>query len=167
MTEVPKTTPNAPVLVQPISTLSARPTTLPIPTPVSSQESSSQMPESKKYDNNSAKSTFTLPKLRLEIRELNHAGAEAFLSSVIASKALATSVQNVLSLLYVSPTSRTTTVPPTRSVTLILRSMGGVAYTVGSELDSDHKEIHFSVDYIYNSIASSRKTHEDHGSPDP
>lgn len=26
--------------------------------------------------------------------------------------------------------------------------MGGVAYTTGSEIDDDHKEIHFSTDYI-------------------
>ena len=26
--------------------------------------------------------------------------------------------------------------------------MGGVAYTTGTELDNDHKEIHFSLDYI-------------------
>jgi len=35
-----------------------------------------------------------------------------------------------------------------RSVTLILRHVGGVAYTTGSDLDNDHKEIHFSLDYI-------------------
>ena len=104
--------------------------------------------------------TFPLPKLRLEIRDLNHAGAEAFLEAVIASKALSTSVNSVLELLYNSPDSPTTTVPPTRSVTLILRSMDGVAYTTGSDLDSDHKEIHFSLDYINNAIPLSRKTNE-------
>jgi hypothetical protein len=38
--------------------------------------------------------------------------------------------------------------------------MSGVAYTTGSELDSEHKEIHFSLDYIRNSIAASRATQE-------
>jgi len=38
--------------------------------------------------------------------------------------------------------------------------MGGVAYTTGSELDSEHKEIHFSLDYIHNSIPAARTTHE-------
>lgn len=108
----------------------------------------------------SAKSPqFVLPKLRLEIRDLNHEGAEEFLAAVVASKALATSVRSVLSLLYHSPDSPTTTVPPTRSVTLILRPMEGVAYTTGSDLDSDHKEIHFSLDYI-RGIAASRKKDE-------
>ena len=33
-------------------------------------------------------------------------------------------------------------------MTLILRDMGGVAYTTGSDLDGDHKEIHFSLSYV-------------------
>jgi hypothetical protein len=41
--------------------------------------------------------------------------------------------------------------------------MSGVAYTTGSELDSDHKEIHFSVDYISNIHPISRRTDEIHG----
>lgn len=35
-----------------------------------------------------------------------------------------------------------------RSVTLVLREMDGVAYTTGSDLDNDHKEIHFNTSYI-------------------
>jgi hypothetical protein len=38
--------------------------------------------------------------------------------------------------------------------------MDGVAYTTGSDLDSDHKEIHFSVDYIHRAITASRKAKE-------
>jgi hypothetical protein len=68
-----------------------------------------------------------MPKLRLEVRDLSHRGADTFLSSVHAGKALAVSVQSVLSLLYQSPASQTTTPPPTRSVTLILRPMDGIA----------------------------------------
>lgn len=37
--------------------------------------------------------------------------------------------------------------------------MDGVAYTVGNDLDDDHKEIHFSLDYIHK-ITAARKTHE-------
>lgn len=40
------------------------------------------------------------------------------------------------------------TPPPTRSVTLILEDMPGVAYTKGTELDDDHKEIHLSLGYV-------------------
>lgn len=39
-------------------------------------------------------------------------------------------------------------IPPTRSVTLILRDMEGVAYTTGLDIDDDHKEIHLSTKYI-------------------
>lgn len=144
------------IFVLPTSTVSAAPT--PTPIPIRSIANKSSTPEA--LPKQPIKPTFPPPKLRLEIRDLNHDGTKTFLSSVIASTALATSVQSVLSLLYKSPTSQTTTVPATRSVTLILRSMGGVAYTTGSELDGDHKEIHFSLDYIRNSIASSRTTHE-------
>lgn len=40
------------------------------------------------------------------------------------------------------------TPPPTRSVTLILEDMDGVAYTKGTDLDNDHKEIHLSMGYV-------------------
>jgi hypothetical protein len=38
--------------------------------------------------------------------------------------------------------------------------MDGVAYTTGSDLDIDHKEIHFSLDYIHKAISPSRKKDE-------
>jgi len=131
----------------------------PTPTPLPPQNSSTSQVKSTGSESPPENPTFTLPKLRLEIRDLNHAGAQVFLEAVVASKALSTAVQKVLSLLYLSPDSPTTTVPPTRSVTLILRSMGGVAYTTGSDLDGDHKEIHFSLEYI-KGIAASRTTDE-------
>lgn len=37
-----------------------------------------------------------------------------------------------------------------RSVTLYLEDMDGVAHTMGSDLDNDHKEIHFSTRHIEN-----------------
>ena len=40
--------------------------------------------------------------------------------------------------------------------------MDGVAYTIGSDLDNDHKEIHFSLDYI-NGIAAARQKDEIQG----
>jgi len=106
---------------------------------------------------------FSLPKLRLEIRDLNHIGAQTFLGSVTASEVLQDAVETVLKYLYESPDSRTTTVPSTRSVTLILRALDGVAYTTGTELDPDHKEIHLSLDYIHKHVALSRKAAEIRG----
>ena len=129
MTELPATTPVLPLVFKlPVSSAKLTPT--PVPPP--SQESPASKPTETPKNH-----SFVLPTLRLEIRDLKHAGAQDFLTSVIASDALATAVQSVLSLLYHSPNSPTTTVPPTRSVTLILRSMGGVAYTTGSDLDSE------------------------------
>ncbi|KAG8425086.1 hypothetical protein J3458_001826 [Metarhizium acridum] len=91
---------------------------------------------------------FTLPRLRLEIRDLAHPGANLALASVDAAETITTAARNVLRLLYTSPASPTTTPPPTRSVTLILRDMPGVACTTGTELDDDHKEVHFSLNHI-------------------
>ncbi|KAL2023378.1 hypothetical protein VTK56DRAFT_2735 [Thermocarpiscus australiensis] len=102
------------------------------------------------------KSSFPQPKLRLKVSDLDHPGAAKFLSAVNASTVLHSAVNNVLRLLYRSPSDRHTTVPPTRSVTLILRDMGGVAYTTGTSLDDDHKEIHFSLGYINSITPTSR-----------
>lgn len=97
---------------------------------------------------------FPHPKLRLEIRDLEHPGASKFLGAVNAATLLSDAVKNVQRLLYRSAADKYTTCPPTRSVTVILRDMGGVAYTTGSDLDSDHKEIHFSLSYIAAHIPS-------------
>jgi hypothetical protein len=74
---------------------------------------------------------FTQPKLRLEIRDLDHPGASKFLSAINVSTVFSAAVKNVQRLLYRTPSEPHTTCPPTRSVTLILRDMGGVAYTTG------------------------------------
>lgn len=74
---------------------------------------------------------FPHPKLRLEIRDLNHPGTIKFLGAVNASTLLSDAVKNVQRLLYRSAVDKHTTCPPTRSVTVILRDMGGVAYTTG------------------------------------
>ncbi|OJD29160.1 plant basic secretory protein [Diplodia corticola] len=95
------------------------------------------------------------PLLRLELRDLSHEGAKSFLAHLDASQVLEEAVSGVLQVLY-SPHSD---IPPVRSITLILRSMGGVAYTTGKDIDSDHKEIHFSLDYISH-IAKERRKEE-------
>ncbi|KAK0629897.1 peptidase of plants and bacteria-domain-containing protein [Bombardia bombarda] len=104
--------------------------------------------------------SFPQPKLRLEIRDLGHSGATKFLGAVNAGDVLSAAVANVQRLLYRSPADPHTTMPPTRSVTVILRDMGGVAYTTGTDLDNDHKEIHFSLNYINSINPASRLTSE-------
>jgi hypothetical protein len=94
---------------------------------------------------------FKLPKLRLEIRDLEAPGATIFLQSVIASQALTEAVAQSFRHLYTGARGKSSgNLPGTRSITLVLKSMGGVAYTTGIDLDPDHKEIHFSLEYIQN-----------------
>lgn len=87
---------------------------------------------------------FPTPKLRLHLNQLSHEGSSIFLSNTKGNEDLETQVQNVLNLLYAPDDHR----PGTRSVTFVLRSMDGVAYTDGTDLDTDHKEIHFNLNYI-------------------
>lgn len=77
---------------------------------------------------------------------------------------LSNAVSIVLSTLYTPPKDNCQ-IPGTRSITLILRSMPGVAYTTGIDLDNDHKEIHFSLDYVsgIKSRTPGRETHEIQG----
>ena len=125
MTVMPQTTPVPNPLVLMSKTSSAAPTTTPVPP---------QAPDKETEDGHQGEdddSDFQQPKLRLEIRDLQHPGATKFLASVNAATVLSTAVGNVQRLLYHSPAEPHTTLPPTRSVTVILRDMGGVAYTTG------------------------------------
>lgn len=88
------------------------------------------------------------PLLRLHLDTLSHKGNALFLSLVDASRLLPNAISHVVKHLYTPcPGSR---IPDTRSVTLILRPMDGVAYTTGLRLDDAHKEIHFNLNYIQN-----------------
>ena len=100
-------------------------------------------------------------KLRLICNNLDHEGSSIFFDNINPTVSLSQAVDAVLSILY-QPTKTNNHIPPTRSVSLTLRSMGGVAYTTGSDIDDDHKEIHFSLDYIKN-IASDRHQQEIQG----
>ncbi|KAL8937172.1 MAG: hypothetical protein Q9211_003820 [Gyalolechia sp. 1 TL-2023] len=86
-------------------------------------------------------------KLRVECHNLNHDGAEVFFSNNIVSSDFSAAVSTVLSTLY-RPSQSNSHISPVRSVTLILRAMDTLAYTTGSELDDEHKEIHFDLGYI-------------------
>ena len=86
-------------------------------------------------------------KLRVECHDLNHEGAEIFFSNTVISRDFSAAVSAVQSTLY-KPSQSNSHIRPVRSVTLILRSMDALAYTTGSELDDEHKEIHFNLAYI-------------------
>ena len=100
------------------------------------------------------------PLLRLELRDLSSDGTRAFLRLVHASSALESAVDTVLRLLYTD--IERSCIPPTRSITLVLRDMDGVAYTTGLDIDDDHKEIHLSTKYI-EYISESRQKEEING----
>ncbi|CAI6334100.1 unnamed protein product [Periconia digitata] len=97
------------------------------------------------------------PLLRLELRDLSSPGAFSFLRLLHASTALEDAVHTVLHHLYTALPPHH--IPPTRSITLVLEAMEGVAYTKGSSLDADHKSIHLSTDYIAH-IPDARKKEE-------
>ena len=97
------------------------------------------------------------PLLRLELRDLSSDGSRAFLRLVHASHALKYAVDTVLEHLYKGMDK--SCIPGTRSVTLILEDMGGVAYTTGLAIDDDHKEIHLSTKYLSH-IPESRQKEE-------
>ncbi|PKY08826.1 plant basic secretory protein [Aspergillus campestris IBT 28561] len=112
------------------------------------------------------------PKLRLQINDLRHPGALSFQTLVPdVVSTLETALTTIVRTLYTVPPPQqeqdtsspspathptpiitfTPSLPPTRSITLILRDIPGVAYTTGTELDDAHKEITISLSYIHTS----------------
>ena len=133
----------------------AGPTSSPIPL----------LPSSSKEDNEQStrphpRPSFPKPKLCLKVTELTHDGAQIFFKTTNPVTVLSDAVTTVLQSLY-NPVESQKTIPGTRSVTLILRPMDGVAYTQGSDLDDDHKEIHFSLDYIARHASDTSKRQRD------
>ncbi|KAM7204486.1 putative pbsp domain containing protein [Naviculisporaceae sp. PSN 640] len=170
MTVVPKTTilsfpdPDSITIAMSQTSVSSSTAAAAKPTPVPPHHHEINIQKEKKghkhEDEEQDGGDFPQPKLRLEIRDLNHPGAAKFLASVNAGTVTSAAVSNVQRLLYRSLADPGTNMPPTRSVTLVLRDMDGVAYTTGTELDDDHKEIHFSLRYINNIHPPSRLTDE-------
>lgn len=113
-----------------------------------------------------SKETVPKPKLRLRLEDARHPAAGSFFSLIPDLEfVLQSALTAIVEHLYKSPGKRahdnndgdaskapiasfTPSIPPTRSVTVILQDFNGVAYTNGTDLDDDHKEIHFSLSYI-------------------
>ena len=111
----------------------------PTPSPVPNQS-----PARKDSPRHEDGTRFSNPKLRLQINDLDHCGASIFLENTKPTTVLADAIAVVLQILYKGNLDA----PPVRSVTLVLRPVGGVAGTAGLELDNEHKEIYFSLNYI-------------------
>ena len=126
-----------------MSTPPPDPTSTPIPF-----RSSASKDEPKEAEAPHPKPGLPTPKLRLKVADLSHPGSIIFFKTTNPVSVLSDAVNSVLHTLY--PSTDSNKIPPTRSITLVLRPMDGVAYTTGSDLDDDHKEIHFSLNYIAN-----------------
>lgn len=86
------------------------------------------------------------PVLRLHLDDVTHSATQITNASLDGGLYLARAIEHVIDHLY-KPYGLSE-IPKVRSVTVVLRSMGGVAYTTGLPLDDLHKEIHLSLDYV-------------------
>lgn len=84
--------------------------------------------------------------MRLHLNDVTHPATSSFVTLIDCSRLLPNAIKHVLNHLY-TPYGLED-IPRVRSVTIILRKMGGVAYTTGLNLDDMHKEIHVSLEYI-------------------
>ncbi|KAG8806804.1 hypothetical protein FRC17_004806, partial [Serendipita sp. 399] len=85
-----------------------------------------------------------IPKLLLSIEDMACPGAVRFMKLQDPAAFLQSCVLAIFELLFTEKSAPKNV----RSIKLILRPMDGVAYTTGSRLDDDHKEIHFNTNYI-------------------
>ncbi|KAI0599398.1 peptidase of plants and bacteria-domain-containing protein [Biscogniauxia sp. FL1348] len=154
----PNTTPVPPPIFTP-GMSPATTTSVPTPSPVPSRPKQS---EPEQPSGSKPPSPHPLPRLRVHLNDLSSAGTTIFLDSVSAPTLLPDSVRTVQKHLYPSSSSSPSYhCPPTRSVTLILRAMDGVAYTTGVDLDPEqHKEIHLSTRYLESVAPPSRRASE-------
>ncbi|MCJ1234079.1 hypothetical protein MMC14_002037 [Varicellaria rhodocarpa] len=129
-------------LPTPLAMSAADPTPSPIPL-----RPASLSPNLRQVSRPHPKPGFPTPKLLLKVTHLTHPGASIFFGLCNPISVLSDAVTIVLQTLYI-PFENKMALPPVRSITLILKPMDGVANTSGSDLDDEHKEIRFSLDYI-------------------
>jgi hypothetical protein len=147
------------------SSISPFPSAIPRTVPRPSDPQSSQGQTTSGESSPKPEPELPKPKFRLHLNDLRHPATLSFISLVpdVASTldaALNAIVRHLYTPHSFSPNNASTApakyprpsfvpcIPPTRSVTVLLRVIGGVAYTTGIELDDDHKEIHLSLSYI-------------------
>ena len=90
-----------------------------------------------------------LPAIHLRIHPITHEGAKSFTKNVPdIGSVLEDAVHTCWKHLY---NNENHLLPRNvRSITLYVRPMDGVAYTTGSWMDGENKEIHLSADYVKN-----------------
>ncbi|KAI0199204.1 BSP-domain-containing protein [Astrocystis sublimbata] len=165
----PDTSPVPPSIFAPAMTLAkpaSKPTSASAPTatplPERAKQNEAQGSNSGSPKPTSSSKEFHKPRLRLHLNEVSDPGTSIFLSSINPSTLLPSAVSRVQKALYVHPHGEFH-MPSTRSVTLIVRPMDGVAYTTGIDLDPEqHKEINLSSRYVA-SISTERRDHEIEG----
>ena len=118
------------------------------PTPSPLPQTQENLPGQSKATSENPKSPSLTPSplLRIHLDDVSHPATKSFLSLVDATKVLTNSIDHTVKNLYPSPPL--SHLREVRSVTLVLRSYGGLAETHGIALDDSHKEIHFNLDYI-------------------
>lgn len=90
-----------------------------------------------------------IPNFVLRVENLDHEGATVFFDNVKPKEALKLAVETSYTWLYTPLTAPR----HVETITLVLRSFDGVAYTSGTHVD---KEIHFSLDYIAGSAVRAK-----------
>ncbi|KAF9245913.1 hypothetical protein BU15DRAFT_40879 [Melanogaster broomeanus] len=90
-----------------------------------------------------------IPNFLLRVEDLDHKGATIFFENIKPREVLRLAVEASYTWLYTPLTAP----KHVKSITLVLRSFEGVAYTFGSHTD---KEIHLSLDYIATSASRAR-----------
>jgi hypothetical protein len=160
-----------------MTTTSAQPaaaSAIPKASPANEEQKANPKDQDQNQEGPAKKVQIPKPKYRLHAEDLRHPESASFsiyIPDVAAT--LDTALDNIVKYLYTSPEYGSSeeaksvpkwkrphfvpSIPPTRSVTLFLRDFGGVAYTTGSELDDDHKEIHLSLPYITHCKKSAAK----------
>ncbi|KAM0789058.1 hypothetical protein ACM66B_003121 [Microbotryomycetes sp. NB124-2] len=110
----------------------------------------------------SPKHPHRLPPLHLKVLDITHIGVKRFFSGHdLPGERIEAACKKVLHQLYPSTHAETLHFEPpaVRSVTVHLHSFDGIAYTCGSDIDSLHKDLHLSSDYIA-SVDKGRVQHE-------
>ena len=86
------------------------------------------------------------PVLRLHFNDICHPASSSFTTLIDCGRLIPNAIKHILAHLY-TPYGLGH-IPQVRVITIVLRQMGGVAYTTGCDYDEMHKEMHVSLEYL-------------------